>query len=518
MLPRADRTEDGWLAETAAALTAVARRGSLAGGCVLGLPGHLTFSRVVELPRVTARQRRRIIGFEVRQGIPLPLAEVVWAQAAAAESSEGPEIVLTAAKRSMIEALWARLRANGLYPVAALPAWLVLRRGLASGDPATVRTLAVGIGARSTQLVFAGAAGSCIRTLALGGDTVTEKIVGELGLDFAHAEALKVAMPDGVAATATAERERVAVRSAMDEFSRRLGGEILRSLARLGSESFHRPDRVCLSGRGAQIEGLPQRLAEHLGLPVGRRVPAQNLAGDGQGQIATALLADLADLAAAHRRPPAVNLLPWSLRWATFCGRRRWALTAAVLLLAFAPGGAIWRERVVAAEAHRQAAALGEEVARLRQTDARNRENLERLGAIRRRTAALQRLVEAKRCWISFLADLQERLNRIGDAWLEKLDVALPPLPKGGAGAATARAAPGVAVPDVRIGLAGCLFDPENPLGPVGEGSYGRARGLLTQFRESPFVAGLEDERFDNSQPGVLRFEVTLLLAPGKVY
>jgi hypothetical protein len=61
------------------------------------------------------------------------------------------------------------------------------------------------------------------------------------------------------------------------------------------------------------------------------------------------------------------------------------------------------------------------------------------------------------------------------------------------------------------------LFDPENPLTHVGEGAYRRARTLLAQFRESPYVAAVENERFDGGQPGMLRFELTLVLAPGKV-
>ena len=65
--------------------------------------------------------------------------------------------------------------------------------------------------------------------------------------------------------------------------------------------------------------------------------------------------------------------------------------------------------------------------------------------------------------------------------------------------------------------MAGCLFDPENPMGPTGPGVSGRARDLLAQFRASPFVGGIENERFDGGQPGVLRFEVTLALAPGKL-
>jgi type IV pilus assembly protein PilM len=36
---------------------------------------------------------------------------------------------------------------------------------------------------------------------------------------------------------------------------------------------------------------------------------------------------------------------------------------------------------------------------------------------------------------------------------------------------------------------------------------------LLDGLRNSPAVAGIEDERFDASQPGILRFEFILVAA-----
>ncbi len=520
-LPRRDHTEEGWLAETGVALVALTRRESLAGACVVGLPAHLTFSRVVELPRVPARRRRQIIAFELRQGVPLPLAELVCAQATVGRSGGGQEVVLTAARRSTIEALGARLCAAGLLPVAALPAWLVLRHGLAYNHPDFPSALAVSIGARSTQLV-SGVGASCLRNLAVGGDTVTERVAGELGLDFARAELLKREAGTGEAAPA-----HPVVRSAADEFSRRLGGELARSLAAIGAGNARGPERLYLSGGGAQLAGLSARLAEHLRLPVMHRDPWRRLHAGGlragePEKIGPALLGDLVGLAAAHGGPGAVNLLPRSLRWATSFRRHRRALVAAALLLMAAMGGAIVRERTAANTARDRAAEVGIAIGRLRRLGRQNREKLDQLAEVRRRTVALQRLVEAKRGWIGFLADLQERLAQSGDAWLERLQVQLPAGPKRPGSSGAGRFAPGSGpagpeAPPIRISLAGCLFDPKNPSGPAGAETFGRARTVLAQIRASPFVDGVENERFDGAQSGVLRFEVTLVLAPGRL-
>ena len=69
----------------------------------------------------------------------------------------------------------------------------------------------------------------------------------------------------------------------------------------------------------------------------------------------------------------------------------------------------------------------------------------------------------------------------------------------------------------VRLNLTGCLFDADNPVTKAGAGSYQRAKSLLEGLAASPFVTAVENERFDGSQPGMLRFEITLVVAAGKL-
>ena len=70
------------------------------------------------------------------------------------------------------------------------------------------------------------------------------------------------------------------------------------------------------------------------------------------------------------------------------------------------------------------------------------------------------------------------------------------------------------AKPPLRLALAGRLLDTENPLSKASADSYARVKTLLGSLGVSPFVRAVENERFDNNQPGVLRFEFTLVLNP----
>jgi hypothetical protein len=65
----------------------------------------------------------------------------------------------------------------------------------------------------------------------------------------------------------------------------------------------------------------------------------------------------------------------------------------------------------------------------------------------------------------------------------------------------------------VRLALTGCLLDPDHPREDAGEGLRRKAQAVLERLRASPFVAALENERFEGGSPGVLRFEVTVEVA-----
>lgn len=125
---------------------------------------------------------------------------------------------------------------------------------------------------------------------------------------------------------------------------------------------------------------------------------------------------------------------------------------------------------------------------------------------------AIQGLAESKSNWINFLSDLQERLYEVEDVWLEKLQVvrstrqSTPPAPRQAAAAKEAE--------PLKLTLTGRLLDRNNPVSKVSNDSRARVETLLKSFKDSNFILDVQDERFDTSQPGILRFDFTLLVNP----
>ena len=140
----------------------------------------------------------------------------------------------------------------------------------------------------------------------------------------------------------------------------------------------------------------------------------------------------------------------------------------------------------------------------------RNAAALAKISVHRQRIAALQRAVEEKSNWLEFLADLQRRLGNIEDVWLDQLTVVPPPTPRpsGVSKQGTVAAAP------LYLRLSGRLLDTHNPVAKVSRDSYERVKQLLAGFASSRFIAAVEDEHFDNSQAGLLRFDFVLAVNP----
>ncbi|MBI2814415.1 MAG: pilus assembly protein PilM [Opitutae bacterium] len=483
--------EDRWLEHTRTALTALRGKLKHGGPVVLVLPAHLVLTKLIKAPRVEPAKRDKVIRFEAEQSIPYALADVVWDSVLAAEHDLDLEVLLAAAKLEAVEPLCAAVQAAGFEPRLLLPSPLATLAAFrlvhaAPEEPALVLNL----GARSTTLLHLEGRRFVARTLALGGQGITQQVAENQDCDVEEAEAIKLA-----------ERSGQLTADAMEALATRLAQEITRSVLHFRRQSgLENPARIWLAGGGARLAGLGEALAAKLKVPVGRLdvLSALEIAAPAARNDAAEhalLLADLAGAALTQLRPdqPALNLLPPALRRHESLRRRQpWLIAAAVLAVAaWLPP--LWHCRALAAEARQKTAAIERELVPLRAREERNRANLRQLAELREQVAQLQGVLDRRAGWLNLLADLQDRLVRVEDVWLERLAVA---------------SAPGT---PLRLAVSGRMLDKTNPLSKASPETYNRVKALLASIVDSPFVAGVEGERFNNGQPGILQFDFVLV-------
>ncbi|MES1166909.1 MAG: cell division FtsA domain-containing protein, partial [Pseudomonadota bacterium] len=378
--------------------------------------------------------------------------------------------------------------------------------------------LVVEIGARSTQLVFIDRERFFIRSFPLGGDAVTEAVAEELNADFRTAEELKIDVLSSRPRSRMEVSQYDAVRRAGTRFAERLHLEIVRSTVRYRCHSgADQPATVYLGGGGSLIPELPLLLADKLALRVVRFEPLRRVAvipeaASGIEAFAPSL-AGLIVLGTSLVDDgwPGLNLLPTEARKAMAIRRRQPALLGAALLAAGAPLPVIWSVQRSSRAADQASVAVEAQLVPLRAFAARNTGNLARLEEVRRRIDVVRNVAASHSNWAAFFSDLQDRLSQTEDVWLEKLQLVHSPgenvrLPA--AASTTAR----------RFRLSGRLLDKGNPAAKAGTEAYGKVRSLMQALAGSPFVSAIENERFDGAQPGILRFDFTLVLNAGKSF
>lgn len=489
--------------------------------CRLCLPGHLVLTKRVATPLVAVEKRTAALHFEAVQHIPFALDEVAWGALELGSAGGELDLLLAAARLEALEPLCAAVESAGLIPCACEPAALALWRAIAltqrTGDAADAKSsLFVDVGARSTQVVLfnreTGALG--LRTIALGGNSLTAAIAQKLGIDFADAEALKVSgsVFDGGSSAVNGLPGSAAVQNCFAEFSARLAAELtLTQLAYLRQPQAEPPTHIHMCGRGSLLPGLREKVSAALKLPVAEfpipaalqispeaSMPGAPAAGD---LFASYGCAVGAFLPAAQR----LDLLPPQRRAQREARRRRpWGLAAAAIL-ALLPAPLLVRQRAAIARAHAQSMAIDTATAPLLRLSASNAAAEARLGELQARLAQVRALDAERTLWLRFLADLQARLTEVGDVWLERLHYAgtadaeaeAELAASGNLGATTAAA---------RVEIGGWLLESR----PADEAT----QRLFDALQSSAFVQRIERERYDRSRPGVIHFDAELLINP----
>lgn len=525
--------EAQWTELVSQSLSAVTKRSSLSGSVVLCVPGHQTLTKFVKTLAVEKSKREKVIQFEAQQNIPYPLSEVVWDHLAVGNDGLDLEVMLAAVKLDVMEGLCAAVDEAGVSLKSVSPSALALYRSFKYNYPeVSDGVLVVNIGARSTNLLFIDKKRFFVRTIAQAGNSVTQAIADEIKQDFVHAESLKVQVLSGQSDLPESSPGRATVLNAAHSFVARLHLEITRSTVNYRRQSgAEQPACVYVTGGGSLIPELIPSLTEKLKIHVERFDPLRNVdvaSGAEGARVHAAVLADLVGLATrlADKNEATFTLLPPALLQGIVFSKQQPFYVGAAALVAAALVLPIWSLNQRVEVANLQIKAINAQMQPLLALKDVNTANLEKIEMTKKEVLAIQSLFESKSNWINFLTDLQERLVKVEDVWLEKLQVLRPSAAdattvasaSAGAfgGAPVGQDAAPVAAPVLRLNVSGRLLDKNNPVSKVSQDSYNRVKSLLASFADDKFIASVEKENFNPNQPGILGFDFILVVDPKK--
>jgi type IV pilus assembly protein PilM len=261
----------------------------------LGVGNQNVVVRTVRLPVIEdPREMAAAVRFQAQEQIPMPLDQAVLEHqvvgGVGGEEGNAPQVdvVVVAARREMVASFVGPLRDAGLEPVGIDLSAFAMIRALADpgaegvtlepGQRPTEGVLYCNLGDVTNLAVARGRTCLFTRVSHVGLESIGEGLAGASGLTAEHAAqwlghvglASPVEQVEGDPATVAATRR------ALEDGVSSLLDELRLSLDYYGAQEGALPvERIVLGGAGSAIAGLPQRMEESLGLPIGvARPPA----------------------------------------------------------------------------------------------------------------------------------------------------------------------------------------------------------------------------------------------------
>jgi len=498
--------DNDWLNTLAFAVSDLLARNKMGGDVSLIAPGYQLLTKPIKVPHVEEDKRAQIIAFEAQQNIPYPLHEVVWDSQVIADDGVETEVILIAAKAEIVNQLCGHMGSQGLIPQTVQAAPTLDYNAYRNAYPGDQEdALLVNVGARSTNLLFINETGFFVRNIALAGNTLTQSLADNLGKTFRQAESIKVAYFTGETTYESSHPSAQTLETEGQSFQKKLNQEITRSIVNFRRQHGAKaPTRILLTGRGALLPKLADRLSDVQNVPVEYFNP---LSGVSFGSsVDRGFVEDnihnLSEVLGEACRPQlegavSINLLPAALADRLTFQRKKPFIVAGVALLAMSTLPPIIYFQGIGVAHTQQAAVLEQRIEPLEKYQGKISEQQDNVKALRKQVNNLESLVDSKSNWPIFLSDLQERLQEVQDVWLDELKL------EGST--------------DKRLQLSGRLlvkdYDPQNSTASA-ERSYARVDALLSRFTESKFISKVTGQRFNPENPRILEFDFTLVQNP----
>ena len=232
---------------------------------VLGIGNPKVLVRDVTVPKLSKKEIRTALPFQVQDMLPVPVADALldFYPVSEGTSETGPVVngLLVAAVKDAVMANVTAVVLAGLTPVEVDLIPFALNRVLQRGAMVAGTAALVDVGANTTNvLITTDGVPQFVRIIPAGGADVTAALAGRLGITMEQAEAGKRHL--GLAPRAATPEQSEAA-----EIIYELTSELLNSLRNtlsfyLNSRPGKRIDRVLLSGGGSTMTSFALALAE----------------------------------------------------------------------------------------------------------------------------------------------------------------------------------------------------------------------------------------------------------------
>ncbi len=484
----------------------------LSGRADVIAPTASLLTKTITVPHVDPSKAKDIISFEAEKNIPYALNEVSWDYQVVSSDGVETEILLTSMKADEADDFCAAVTFGSVSP-ASIQASSILDYNAWKYCGLEENVMILNIGAKASNLIIAREDGLFVRSVPIGGNSITQAISDNLGKSFMQAESIKRSFFAEPARMNSVDSVAELLRNSVRSISKRIAIELKRSiLAYKRKGTVETPKILYITGRGAMAPGLAEYLIEELQVEVKFFDPVSALAvaPSVNSELLSSNFVHLSELVGAAAKAVikngmGVNLLPKHITEAFAFERKRpfMIIAAALLLLSTIPPYLALSESTN--ETNKCAKALTSKISSLEQRTADFNKCKQDASNIVSKISDLESLATTKSNWLSLFADLEQRLFEMKDVWLDDLKVLRSV--KGGK-------------PDYRLQVSGRLLlrnvSDDVPYDPNSTTEY--TRHLLNIFTQSEFIEKVDGDnvKIEKVASRILKFNFTLVVNPNK--
>lgn len=238
------------------------------------VPASKTFSRVIKLPDLSAKELAEAVQTEAEQYIPVPIDELYMDYNIINRTEKETELFAVAVHKKVIDSYMALSQILGLEAVAIESTIGSAARSFQSTNTHNIPTILIDFGSITTDITIFDKTLVVTGTVPGGGDTFAEKISTALGVTRSEANVIKTKY--GLDFSKKQKEITAALKPFLDQLLKELGRMMRYYEERFGSSS--KLDQVVTMGGGANMPGLNEYLTNQLRLPVQTSDPWQHIA------------------------------------------------------------------------------------------------------------------------------------------------------------------------------------------------------------------------------------------------
>ncbi|HSW65603.1 MAG TPA: type IV pilus assembly protein PilM [Bacillota bacterium] len=229
----------------------------------LTIPSKRCFIRSMSVPAVASKDLMSAVQLEVEQYIPMLLKELYLDYEIIARTKDEISLLVVAVPRRILDSYLALGHALGLEVVAIEPTITANARLFAELEQSNMPTILIDFGSTSSDVMVFDQTLVTASMVSGGGDTFTEQIARQLGVE--HREAHFIKTKYGLTKSLTQQDAVNALQPALEQLQQ----EIKRIL-RYYSERVNNQrqiQQIVIMGGGANMPGLSEYLTDTLRLP-----------------------------------------------------------------------------------------------------------------------------------------------------------------------------------------------------------------------------------------------------------